>query len=199
MALRINSRAANVTAEKIHGKIALRQWMPEADAEGDLYGENGERLPYYPARPRQQRSYELAWDQSAWRFSRAGARDVSDASDTTQTQGRDPCARLSRRMTLSVKIIGAAAIALLAAGNTFANAAENPARLAQEQHACAVVLGLDPLERRYDACIRSLERSLSEWNYARLVSTDRSACARDGLQPNTRAFAVCVVKAEQSQ
>ena len=41
-----------------------------------------------------------------------------------------------------VKIVGAAAIALLAAGNTLANAAENPARMAQEQHTCAVVMGL---------------------------------------------------------
>jgi hypothetical protein len=119
--------------------------------------------------------------------------------NVTPAQLRNSSAPSSRRTTHSAKIIGAAAIALLAAGNTFANAEENPARLAQEQHACAVVLGLDPSERRYDACIRSLERSLSEWNYARLVSTDRSACARDGLQPGTRAFAVCVVKAEQSQ
>ena len=28
--------------------------QPESDAEEDLYGENGERMPYYPARPRQQ-------------------------------------------------------------------------------------------------------------------------------------------------
>ena len=54
MSLRINSRA-----EKTHGKINLRQWMPEPDADSDLYGENGERMPYYPARPRQQRSDEL--------------------------------------------------------------------------------------------------------------------------------------------
>jgi SAM-dependent methyltransferase len=27
----------------------------ERDEEGDLYGENGERMPYYPARPREQR------------------------------------------------------------------------------------------------------------------------------------------------
>ena len=35
------------------------QPRPGHDAEGDLYGENGERMPYYPARPRQQRSDEL--------------------------------------------------------------------------------------------------------------------------------------------
>ena len=41
MSLRSNSRAANVPAEKTHGKINLCRWMPEADADGDLYGENG--------------------------------------------------------------------------------------------------------------------------------------------------------------
>jgi hypothetical protein len=72
-------------------------------------------------------------------------------------------------------------------------------RTALEQHACAVVLSLDPSGRRYDACMRSLDRSLSEWDYARLVSTDRDTCAQEELQPGTPAFAVCVLKAEQSQ
>ena len=121
------------------------------------------------------------------------------SSNVTRAQLRNSSARLSRRASHSVKIIGAAAIALLAAGNNHASAAENPARTAQEQHACAVVLGLDPSERRYDPCIWTLDRSLSEWDDVRLVSTDRDTCARDGLQPGTPAFAVCVVKAEQSQ
>jgi hypothetical protein len=195
MSLNINSRAASFTAENTHGKINPCQRMPEVDADGDLYGENGERMPYYPARPRQQRSYELVWDQNAWRFSRA---DASDASNTTQTQGRDPCAQLSRRMTLSIKIIGAAAIALLASASTCASAEENSTRMASEQHACGVVLGLDPSGRRYDTCIRSLDRSLSEWDQAQMVQTDRRACSDKGLKPGTPAFALCVVNAEQS-
>ena len=117
----------------------------------------------------------------------------------TRAQSQNPSPRLGPRTMSLVKIVGAAAIALLAAGNTLANAAENPARLAQEQHACAVVLGLDSSGRRYDACIRSLERSLSQWDYVRLISTGRDSCAREGLQTGTGAFALCVVKAEQSQ
>ena len=113
------------------------------------------------------------------------------SSNLTRAQLRNSSARLSRRASHSVKIIGAAAIALLAAGNNLANAAENPVRAAQEQHACAVVLSLDPSGRRYDACMRTLDRNLSEWDYARLVSTDRDACARDGFQPAASAFAVC--------
>ncbi len=124
------------------------------------------------------------------------------STNITQMQERDPSARLSRRTRPSVKIIGAAAIALLASANTFAKAAENPSSVAQEHHACAVVLGLDPLGRRYDVCIRSLDRSLSEWDRAQLVArlteSKRSACAQKGLNPGTPAFAVCVVNAEQS-
>jgi hypothetical protein len=121
------------------------------------------------------------------------------SSNVTRAQLRNSSARLSRRASHSVKIIGAAAIALLAAGNNLASAAENPVRTALEQHACAVALSLDPSGRRYDACMRVLDRNLSEWDYARLVSTDRDTCARGDLQPGTPAFAVCVVKAEQSQ
>jgi hypothetical protein len=121
------------------------------------------------------------------------------SSNVTGAQLPDSSARLSRRASHSVKIIRAAAIALLAAGNNLANAAENPVRAAQEQHACAVVLSLDPSGRRYDACMRVLDRNLSEWDYARLVSTDRNTCTRSDLQPGTPGFAVCVVKAEQSQ
>lgn len=189
MSLRINSEAPSVIPENTQGKSNFHQWIPEADSEGDLYGENGERMPYYPARPRQQGPYELVWDQNARRFSSVGA----DARDT------NPSPRVGPRTMPLVKIVGAAAIALLAAGNTLVNAAENPARLAQEQHACAVVLGLDSSGRRYDACVRSLERSLSEWDYTRTVSTGRDACAGQGLQPGAPAFAVCVLNAEQSQ
>jgi len=114
-------------------------------------------------------------------------------------QLRNSSAPASRHMSHWAKITGEAAIPLLAAGDTFANAAENPARLASEQHACAVVLGLDQSGRRYDACVRSLARSLLQWGYARLVPTGRDACAREGLQPGTVGFAVCVVKAEQTQ
>jgi hypothetical protein len=114
-----------------------------------------------------------------------------------QTLGQDACARLSRRTTASAVIAGAATIALLASANTFANAAENP-RVAQEHHACAVVLGLDPSGRRYRTCISSLDRSLSEWDQVRLAESKRSACAQKGLNPGTPAFAVCVVNAEQS-
>jgi hypothetical protein len=106
-------------------------------------------------------------------------------SNTAQTLGLGPSARPGRRATASAVIVGAAAIALLAFAHTSADAAENSSRMAQEHHACAVVLGLDPSARRYDSCIRSLDRSLSEWDQTRLVQTGRGACAQKGLEPGT--------------
>jgi hypothetical protein len=120
------------------------------------------------------------------------------SSKATPTQQLDPSARLSRRTTRSVKIIAAAAVALVAASNRFASAAENSTRMAREHHACAVIMGLDQRGDLYDTCIRSLDKSLSELDQAVLVSTNRSRCAQEGLKPGTPAFAVCVVDAEQS-
>ena len=62
--------------------------------------------------------------------------------NVTRMQLLSSSRRSNRRTMPLVKIVGAAAIALLAAGSTLASAAANPARMAQEQHACAVVMGL---------------------------------------------------------
>jgi hypothetical protein len=105
------------------------------------------------------------------------------SSNIAQTLGHDPSAGLGRRATASAVIVGAAAIALLAFAHTSANAAENSTRAAQEQHACAVLMGLDPSGRRYDTCIRSLDRSWAEWDQARLVQIGRSACSQKGSSP----------------
>jgi len=115
-----------------------------------------------------------------------------------QAQARDPSARISRRRAPSFGIIGAAAIALLASASSFAGAAETTPRIAQEQHACAVVMGLHQPGDLYDTCIRSLNKTLSGLDQERLASKDRTACVQEDMQPGTRAFALCVVNAEQS-
>jgi hypothetical protein len=103
-----------------------------------------------------------------------------------------------RRATASAITCGAAAIALLASSNTFAQAAENSTRTAQEQHACAVVMELRQPGDLYDTCIRSLDKTLSESDQARLVATHRRTCAQERFKPETPGFAVCVLNAEQS-
>jgi hypothetical protein len=113
------------------------------------------------------------------------------------TQEHRKSGHRGRRAAASAITSGAAAIALLAS-TTFADAAENSSRMAQEQHACAVVMGLRQPGDLYDTCIRSLDKTLSELDQARLVATDRRACGQEGLKPGTPAFAVCLVNAEQS-
>ena len=93
---------------------------------------------------------------------------------------------------------GAAAIALLAASTTFAHAAENSSRMAQEHYACAVVMELRQPGDLYDTCIRSLDKTLSELDQARLVATDQRACAREGLKSGTPDFARCVFNAKNA-
>jgi hypothetical protein len=114
------------------------------------------------------------------------------------SRARDPSCYFSRRARAPALIVGAAAVALLASAHTFARAAENSTRMAREHHACAVVMGLHQLGDLYDTCIRSLNKSLSELEQTRSAQSDQSACAQSGRLPGTRAFAVCVVTAEQS-
>jgi len=121
------------------------------------------------------------------------------SSNVTQPHGHDAAGRRKRRTTPSAIIVGAATVALLASANTFAHAAESSSRIAQEHYACAVAMGLHQPGDLYDTCIRSLNKTLSELDQARLASSDRDACAQEGLKPGTPAYAVCLVNAEQSQ
>ena len=85
----------------------------------------------------------------------------------------------------------------IACGVGYYNAAATQApselsRMAREQHACAVVMGLRQPGDLYLACIRSLDRTLSMLDQSQQASTLRSACARAGLQPRTPSFATCL-------
>jgi hypothetical protein len=59
-------------------------------------------------------------------------------------------------------------------------------------------MGLDRRGDLYDTCIRSLDKTLSGLDQARLAVTQQSACALEGLKAGTSDYAVCVVNAEQS-
>jgi hypothetical protein len=71
-----------------------------------------------------------------------------------------------------------------------------PARMVEVHHACAQTMGLNPANADYDMCVASLLQTLSGMDQASLVERDRQVCARRGLQPGSRDFAVCVVDAE---
>ena len=107
-----------------------------------------------------------------------------------------PLRRKTQRVGASALLLGTAAITLLASVHISANAAEDSTHIAQEQHACSVVLGLDPSERPYDICIRSLSKSVSEAEQIGQIKSARRVCAAKGLNPGTSAFATCVVRTE---
>lgn len=65
-------------------------------------------------------------------------------------------------------------------------------RMAREQHACTVIMGLQQPGVLYDTCIRSLDQALSVADQAGQMSTRQNACARQGLIPGTASFAACV-------
>jgi hypothetical protein len=113
--------------------------------------------------------------------------------DIAHSRGSARSAGVGRASTVPAGIVSVAVVALLAAAHTFAHAAETSSRTVQEYHACAIVLGLSPSGYRYETCIRSLDKSLSEWDQAQGVESARSACAQKGLAPGTPAFALCVL------
>jgi hypothetical protein len=82
--------------------------------------------------------------------------------------------------------VGATAISLLIGANSFANAAEISPRMTQEQHACAVVMGLHQPGDLYDTCIRSLNKTLSELDQARLVRQTETPALKRGSNPVRR-------------
>jgi hypothetical protein len=115
-------------------------------------------------------------------------------SNCVAQQNPVQCGRLGRRARVSAIFVGAVACVFLASAHVFADAAENSPRAVQVQHACAVVMGLEP-GQLYDTCVGSLNRSLSDLDQGRRMSAGRSTCAGKGLKPGTAAFADCVVDA----
>jgi hypothetical protein len=96
-----------------------------------------------------------------------------------------------------VAIAGAFIVAALGIASPQADAA-SPPHAAIENHACAVVLGLDPTEVDYQTCAHSIERTLSFAEDAQAVAARHSGCSRQGLSPETAAFAACVVEAGEA-
>lgn len=121
------------------------------------------------------------------------------SANTVPLQGCHSVGHRGRWPGGSAITLGAATIALLACANAVAQAPGNSSRMAQEQHACAVVMGLHQPGNLYDTCIRSLDKTLSELDRTRAASGIRSGCAEEGLKPGTPAFATCVVNAEESR
>jgi uncharacterized protein with beta-barrel porin domain len=60
-------------------------------------------------------------------------------------------------------------------------------RVAREQHACAEILGLNPSQAGYDACITTLDRARSDPQQG----NEAAVCAYVGLGPTASALDQC--------
>ena len=113
--------------------------------------------------------------------------------DIAEKRGQGRLGRFGRWAAGSAKLAGAVGfITLLASSGTVANAAETSSRMAQERHACAVVMGLQQPGALYSTCIRTLDKTLSELDQAQQISRKRNFCARAGLATGTPSFAACM-------
>jgi hypothetical protein len=68
---------------------------------------------------------------------------------------------------------------------------------AEARQVCATTMGLNPAGADYDMCVTRLQQTTARMDQAAQVERDRRACMERGLQPDTPAFALCVVDAEQ--
>lgn len=117
---------------------------------------------------------------------------------------KEPLARRRRAMvTVAAALIGAALSAPLGAFDAAADAAGDAARTAQENHACAVVLALNPSEAPYHDCVASIDRYLppedpppqafaGPRSGTETYQKANTACADIGLDRNSSAFGQCV-------
>jgi hypothetical protein len=72
-----------------------------------------------------------------------------------------------------------------------------PERSAEVAQICRDTMGLNPANSDYEMCRLSLLQTIASLDKTALRERDRAACAQRGLALNTRAFATCVVDAEQ--
>jgi len=94
-------------------------------------------------------------------------------------------------------ILASALVLAACAANPADAQSSTPARTTQARQACATTMGLNPANIDFDMCVASLQQTMAGLDQAALVERDRRACMAKGLEPNTSAFALCVVDAEQ--
>ena len=81
--------------------------------------------------------------------------------------------------------------ALLLMAIPAALAAPQPDRAGRERHACTVVLRLEPSAAGYDACIRSLDRSLMRARSVAFTANEAAAWADVGFGPTDQSLDQC--------
>ena len=68
-------------------------------------------------------------------------------------------------------------------------------------HACADVMGFNPADAEYAACVSSLKQTLARPNTAGSTQRDReaAACTGVGLTPGTPSFEQCMLNLDQTE
>ena len=117
---------------------------------------------------------------------------------------RSPPVLASLALIIVVIGIGAAASA-----HAFAEPADQATHPAQEHHACAIVLGLDPSEAPYQDCVAVLERNLPRQDPPLAIASAGSAdlttrhkanaaCTDIGLEQGSLSYGHCVLDLDQT-
>jgi hypothetical protein len=114
-----------------------------------------------------------------------------------EAPNHDRCAR--NKCTARTGVVAFAAIVGLAACATASPYPYNPERLADGQagrigQVCQSVIGVQPPEARYFACIGSLSDSARNLGRGRALQQAREDCEARGLRPGSAGLAVCVVQ-----
>jgi hypothetical protein len=78
---------------------------------------------------------------------------------------------ITRKLHLSLRRLAFAAAMLLSVAPAALANPPSSSRVEQEHHACAVVVGLDPSEAPYDACVRSLDSFFPQPDQADLAQS----------------------------
>lgn len=101
----------------------------------------------------------------------------------------------AQRLMRGLPILASALVLAACAVSPADAQSSTPARTAQAREACATTMGLNPANIDYDLCVASLQQTMAGLDQSALVERDRRACMANGLEPNTREFALCVVDA----
>lgn len=101
----------------------------------------------------------------------------------------------ARRLISGLPLLASALILAACAVSPADAQSSTPVRTAQAREACATTMDLNPANIDYDLCVASLQQTIAGLDQAALVERDRRACMARGLEPNTSAFALCVVDA----
>ncbi len=126
---------------------------------------------------------------------------LHDMSERRKGEGRDaPTRPWIRSVAASVSALAVVGVAACATAGPYPY---NPDRLASTQvgeigRVCQTVVGVQPSEARYFACVGSLSDSARNIGRGRALQQARNGCMAKGLRPGSPDLDICVVESTGS-